>query len=100
MWDTLVSKDKSTRGRITGGADRIAERLDRAMTNAEWNRLFPRSQCIHRLAIGSDHVPISVRLEHHERRGERAFKFEDMWLQKPECLDIIKSAWDRGGRLE
>lgn len=68
------------------------------MINAEWNRLFPRSQCIHGLAIGSDHVSITVSLDHLETRGQRAFKFEDMWLQKPKCLDVIKSALDRGGR--
>lgn len=80
------------------GIDRIAERLDRALSNTEWNRLFPNTQCIHGLAIGSDHVPISVRLNHADSRSMRAFKFEDMWLQKPGCLEVIKSAWERGGR--
>lgn len=51
------------------------------------------------MAIGSDHVPICVQLDQEERRGDKDFKFEKMWLQKPECLDVIRNAWDRGGRL-
>lgn len=65
------------------------------MSNFEWNKEYPNVQCIHGLAIGSDHVPILVRLEQPERRGRNAFKFKEIWLQHPECSDIIQTAWEK-----
>lgn len=75
------------------------ERLDWVLANGEWNRIFPRAQCIHGIAIGSDHAPIHLMLDLSDRRGRKSFKFEEMWLEKIECYDVIKSAWSRGGRL-
>lgn len=52
---------------------------------------------MHGIAIGSDHTPISLRLDPAKRREAKMFKFEQMWLEKPECLKVINSAWSRGG---
>lgn len=49
--------------------------------------------------VGSDHAPIHIRFDVADRRGSKTFKFEDMWFEKTECLDVIKGAWTRGGKL-
>lgn len=81
------------------GSERIVERLDRVLANGEWCNRFPRAQCIHGLAVGSDHIPIHLHLDLSDYKGRKHFKFEDMWFDKTECLDVIKKAWTRGGRL-
>lgn len=53
----------------------------------------------HTLILGSDHAPISLHLSYTERRGCRQFRFEDMWFEKDECHDIIRSAWQVGGSV-
>lgn len=50
--------------------------------------------------IGSDHTPLHIRLDLSDRRGRKSFKFEDMWFEKSECFEVIKIAWERGGRLK
>lgn len=82
------------------GGERIRERLDRFLANQTWCAKFPSAQCIHELIIGSDHASISLHLSHTERRGRRQFRFEDMWFEKEECHDIIRSAWQVGGSVE
>lgn len=81
------------------GAVRIVERLDRALSNNLWTRDYPGAQCIHGIAIGSDHALIHIRLNPTDRRGRKTFKFEEMWMKKIECFDVIKKAWERWGRL-
>lgn len=81
------------------GSDRIVERLDRALANDQWTSIYPRAQCIHGIAVGLDHAPIFIRLDYSDRRGRKNFKFEDMWLEKPDCLGVIKRDWSRGGTL-
>lgn len=82
------------------GPDRIFERLDRVLANGAWCSIFPKTQCIHELAIGSDHTPIHLSLDLSDQRGRKSFKFEDMWFEKTECLEAIKKAWTRGGRIK
>lgn len=62
-----------------------------------WQARFQRAQCIHGLAIGSDHTPICLVLDHSDGRGVRSFKFEQMWFEYPEFQTIIKHAWTTGG---
>lgn len=42
--------------------------------------------------------PIVIKLDQSERWGPKIFKFEEMWLQNPQCFEIIRKAWTRGGR--
>lgn len=68
-WGTLVSKDICIRGLITGGDDRIVERIDRVLAIATWRDRFQRDLCLHGIAIGSDHVPITLSLDHSDARS-------------------------------
>lgn len=82
------------------GGERIRERLDRVLVNQQWSTLFPSANCTHELFIGSDHAPICLHLTHKERRGGKQFRFEDMWLEKDKCHDIIRQAWQGAARDE
>lgn len=86
-----------TRSNNRAGDDRIVERLDRVLANAEWRNLFPRATCLHGVALGSDHVPIHLKLDRAERRGSKVFKFEDMWLPNPKCFVVIKAGLGERG---
>lgn len=44
-------------------------------------------------AIGSDHSPLVLMLEHNDFKGRKRFRFEDMWLEKEECYELIRNAW-------
>lgn len=43
-------------------------------------------------SIGSDHSPLVLTLE-HDFKGKKIFRFEDMWLEKEECYEVIRQAW-------
>lgn len=69
------------------------------MAKSQWVSLHPKAQCTHDIAVGSDHAPILVNLNLEDCKGRKSFKFKDMWMKNPTCFEIIKSAWERGGRL-
>lgn len=79
------------------GADRIVERLDRFLGNMGWCQLYTNAQCINELAIGSYHSPVELVLDYNDGKGWRRFRFEDMWMERQECFQLIKSAWERSG---
>lgn len=79
------------------GDERIVERLDRNLVNHPWANIFPRAQCMNRVAIGSDHSPLELNLDQSDARGRKWFRFENMWLEREDCGDVIKAAWSRGG---
>lgn len=70
------------------------ERLDRVLANRRWCLRFPKAQCLNSLAIGSDHSPIELILNFSDSKGRRRFRFEQMWLERRECFDVIKAAWE------
>lgn len=81
------------------GNDRIMERLDRVLANLSWCLKFSKAQCVNGLAIGSDHSPVELILNFCDSKGRRRFRFEQMWLERRECFDIIKGAWESTGSV-
>lgn len=79
------------------GEARVMERLDRVLNNGAWQVRFHKAQCIHDLAIGSDHTPIHLSLDHTENRSDKSFKFEEMWYEYPEYQSVIRDSWSIGG---
>lgn len=79
------------------GIDRIVERLDRYMGNRNWCQKYLKAQCVNELATGSDHSPEELILDFTYTKGRRRFRFENMWLKRQECFDLINSAWSRTG---
>lgn len=72
------------------------ESLDRALGN-KWCSMLSKCQCINEFAIGSDHSPIVILLNHSDQRGRRRFRFEEMWMDNEECFDISRRSWQDGG---
>lgn len=82
------------------GVDRIVERLDRFLGNMTWCERFPSAQCVNRVAIGSDHSPVELIIDDMDAKGRRRFRFENMWLERQDCLDLIRASWERTGLAE
>lgn len=79
------------------GNECIVKRLDRILVNRQWAHLFQRAQCINGIAVGSDHSPLELYLYRNEAKGRKWFRFENMWLERADCYEVIKSSWSKGG---
>jgi hypothetical protein len=75
----------------------IQERLDQALGDREWCRLFPFAKVFVLEAICSDHNPILVIFKEHQgsRLGKKGggFKFEAAWIRDVEYQNLIQNAW-------
>ncbi|XP_074308855.1 uncharacterized protein LOC141643553 [Silene latifolia] len=81
------------------GMNNRQSRIDRAMVTESWTDLFPRARLLHLEPGWSDHVPIMVVLDSRYSEGEkgnRPFRFEQMWIGEDGCEDTIRRAWDPG----
>ncbi|KAM1243011.1 hypothetical protein TB2_034080 [Malus domestica] len=71
-------------------------RLDHAFSNISWLQLFLESRVCHLNPFESDHLPLIVEIQSTRsgkiRRGKR-FKFEEIWLQREGCENMIKTVW-------
>ena len=76
---------------------KIRERLDRGVTNALWNDLFPDARLVNGEMTKSDHRPLIVETDRppapidHAQRGVR--RFEAHWLKEETVEEMIKTAW-------
>lgn len=43
--------------------------------------------------IGSDHCPLIFESDPPLEKGPKPFKFQPMWVDNPECHDVIEKAW-------
>ncbi|XP_042944747.1 uncharacterized protein LOC122278633 [Carya illinoinensis] len=77
------------------GGQSISERLDRFFSNFKWHSLYPMATVIHGIVAYSDHVPIILKLTERVQRqvGRRLFRFEAMWVEAPDCKQIVQRAW-------
>ena len=79
----------------------IKERIDWAMANDEWKELYPNCTLKHLDYYLSDHRALFLAMDEsvgfcvQETRKRRRFRFENMWVNDPECEDIIKNNWQR-----
>ena len=69
-------------------------KLDRLFIQAEWLSLFPLLQVSLLQRSLSDHSPLLVTSQPSDW-GPRPFRFLDCWLTHDECMEVIKSAWDK-----
>ncbi|KAG2667144.1 hypothetical protein I3760_15G097700 [Carya illinoinensis] len=73
----------------------ISERLDRGLANLTWKNLYPMANVNHGSVAYSDHVPIKLQLQNDraQRRGQKLFRFEAMWVEDKGCKPLIEKAW-------
>jgi exonuclease III len=74
----------------------VQERLDRALATSEWLTLFGFKEAIHIPTSKSDHLAIQV--DFHKSAPQKPkrkslFRFEEKWSYKPECEQVIATAW-------
>ena len=78
-------------------ANKIRERLDRAVASRRWRDMFPNFLVKHPLRVVSDHCPIVLDTEglmkDKHKLSKYWFKFEAFWTKERECESIIKEAW-------
>lgn len=90
-WDQTC---KGSRGVISvRDEDHVYEWLDRVLINEEWGSKYQNGHCINEVAIGSDHSPIILSTNPEIIKNKIGFWFEEMWLENPECKEVIKAAW-------
>ena len=75
-------------------------RLDRGVANKEWTDRFQLSKIVHLSTHASDHLPILLDVQSfsqlRQQRG-RSFKFEEAWLLRSDCEEVIQEAWGKAG---
>lgn len=47
--------------------------------------------------IGSDHCPVLINTCFKEKLTPRTFKFEILWVDHPDFLEVVKEGWENGG---
>lgn len=88
-----------TGDKVTWQRGKIRERLDRGVSNALWNSLFPNALLVNGETLKSDHRPISVDTDQIGGRemnttgGPKRFKVR--WLKEETVNEIVHSAWAR-----
>ena len=74
----------------------IQGRLDRILAKNEWLLRFGGSTVHHLTCNTSDHCPLLIILEMVEPANpEKSFCFEEMWLAKKGCSNIVKQEWSK-----
>ena len=74
---------------------RILERLDRAVCNTLWRRVFAEAYVRHLPRTKSDHSPIKICLQSSIQYTPylRPFQFEAMWLTHAEFNQFVSENW-------
>ncbi|KAL8551509.1 hypothetical protein ACS0TY_000564 [Phlomoides rotata] len=82
---------------MQSGPGNIRERLDRGVANSSWMARFPKFRVKNLLRVLSDHSPLEIRWDSDEvvprRSRRRPFRFEEKWLQEPQCREVVRDAW-------
>ncbi|KAF5477414.1 hypothetical protein F2P56_004054 [Juglans regia] len=73
------------------------ERLDRALANKEWKKIFTVSSVETMTALCSDHSPIFLDCKSGYgsgyRRSYNQFKYDASWSKEEVCTDLISNEW-------
>lgn len=73
----------------------IQERLDRRFANQGWKDLFPSAKITVIEVSTSDHLPLLLQLNSQVYVPKtRKFRFENVWIQEAECINIVKNSWE------
>lgn len=73
----------------------IEIRLDRVLVNIQWSSCFNLAKVYNLEGSPSDHSPLLL-ISEQPTRGNKArqFRFENSWLTKLQCFQIIKDCWE------
>lgn len=84
-----------TWGRGRGTTEWMEIRIDRALVTSEWISMFSMAKLFNLEDTSFDHSPLLLEPKVVEKRyGKKRFRFENAWLSKPICEQIIKDSWE------
>lgn len=78
------------------GLENTWERLDRSEANTGRKEKFQASSVTHLFSHASDHRPLLLQAKpdlRHWGRSTRSFRFEEAWLLRAKCEEVIIDAW-------
>ena len=73
----------------------VWERLDRAVSTANWIDLFPTTKVQTLSYVSSDHSPILILPEGFGIKSQWPWHFKQIWLENKGCHDTVLEVWDR-----
>uniref|UniRef100_A0A803PJY6 Reverse transcriptase domain-containing protein n=1 Tax=Cannabis sativa TaxID=3483 RepID=A0A803PJY6_CANSA len=78
-----------------GQQSHTQEHIDWAISNAEWDSLFPKHFLLHEDYFGSDHRPLILNLHqlHSTQRHSNRFFFDKLWMAEPNFEVCLTQAW-------
>jgi len=85
------------------GTPRAVEvKLDRALANAYWLRMFPNVMVENFVAPASDHYPFLLKKEEPQRIWvpRHSFKLEKAWCVEQGIYDIVSDSWSSSAGLQ
>lgn len=74
----------------------IQIKLDRGVVNTKWLERWPESSVFNSPRLASDHCPLIFDSDPPFSRGPKLFKFESMWVDDPECKEVVETSWAIG----
>ncbi|GAV60803.1 Exo_endo_phos domain-containing protein, partial [Cephalotus follicularis] len=84
---------KFTWNNMRSGTAVISKKLDRALGNWQWFKVFADSYA-HTYNPGiSDHSPLSIQLMQQVQSSGRPFKFLNFWADHSDFLNIVRHEW-------
>ncbi|KAF4396410.1 hypothetical protein G4B88_019210 [Cannabis sativa] len=78
-----------------GQQSHTQEHIDWAISNAEWDSLFPKHHLLHEDYFGSDHRPLILNLHHlpASQNHNNWFFFDKLWMDELDFEDCLLQAW-------
>ncbi|XP_031127725.1 uncharacterized protein LOC116029802 [Ipomoea triloba] len=77
-----------------GTVNWVREKLDRILVNNQWLDLFGEAR-VESFEACSDYLPLALwPLSSVRVRKHRKFKFENCWLKKTRCREIMSRSWE------
>uniref|UniRef100_A0A803NU77 Reverse transcriptase domain-containing protein n=1 Tax=Cannabis sativa TaxID=3483 RepID=A0A803NU77_CANSA len=95
--ELYFSRDRFTWHNKHAQSSNVKERLDFGFINHPWADSFVTPIIDHLVFFGSDHrailVTISTPVDAPVQKFKSRFRFEKLWLQEEQCLEIITQQW-------
>ncbi|KAM6569318.1 hypothetical protein CsatB_017303 [Cannabis sativa] len=69
--------------------------IDRVLVSQSWLDFFPLAKLINLEVSTSHHCSIQLVLDVEKRTvSQKQFRFENLWLCEPACLQLVKDTWE------
>lgn len=74
-------------------------RLDRALSNGSWAKLYPSRRCQYLPFESSNHRPLVTYFEPLRKKKKRIFRYDRSLSKNPEVLKLIEDTWSEEAQL-